>query len=281
MKFRRQVGRARPVATLMMLIAGMAQTAPLAAAQVGEEAAYQRCLSDITLNPNQAFDEALIWRDQGGGIPARHCAALALIALEEYAAAAERLEELADQSATRAAAQAMRPDMLGQAGNAWLLADRPDRAYSALSGALALLPETAPARADLLIDRARALAAQEQWAAAEADLSASLSLAPERVAGYIFRATARRFLEQFDAALEDIDTALALDPERTEALLERGILHRLAGRDDAARRDWLKLLTMTEEGPAATAAQRNLEMMDVDLSKDGHGDGAAAAGHAR
>lgn len=273
MKFCRQVGRARPVTTLLILVAGMAQTAPLAAAQVGEQAAYQRCLSEVDINPNRAFDDALIWRDQGGGIPARHCAALALIALEEYTAAAERLEELADQGATRAAARAMRPDMLGQAGNAWLLADRPDRAYSALSAALALLPEAAPARADLLIDRARALAAQEQWAAAETDLSASLDRAPDQVAGYIFRATARRFLEQFDAALVDIDTALARDPARPEALLERGILYRLTGRDDAARRDWLKLLSMTEDGPAATAAQRNLEIMDVDLSGDV--DGAA------
>ncbi len=250
-------------------------TAPLTAAQPGEQAAYQRCLSEIEFNPNQAFDEALIWRDQGGGVPARHCAALALIALEEYAAAAERLEALADQTVTRSAAHAsMRPAMLGQAGNAWLLADRPDRAYSALSAALALLPEAAPARADILIDRARALAAQAQWAAAEADLSASLSLAPDRVDGYIFRATARRFLERSDAAFEDIETALALDPARPEALLERGILHRLAGRDDTARRDWLKLLTLTEDGAAATAAQRNLEMMDVDLSEDVAGRGS-------
>ena len=268
MKFRRQAGRIRPVPVLLILCAAQVQSAPLTAAQPGEEAAYQRCLSEIEFNPNQAFDEALIWRDRGGGIPARHCAALALIALEEYTAAAERLEELADQTATRAAAQAMRPAMLGQAGNAWLLADRPDRAYSVLSAALALLPEAEPARADILIDRARALAAQAQWAAAEADLSASLSLAPDRVDGYIFRATARRFLERSEAAFEDIETALALEPARPEALLERGILHRLAGRDAAARGDWLMLLSVTGEGAAATVAQRNLEMMDVDLSED-------------
>ena len=63
--------------------------------------------------------------------------------------------------------------------------------------------------------------------------------------------------------MEDAERALQLDPDNLEGLLERGILHRLTGDDDAARRDWLRVVTLAEESPAADDARANLERLDL------------------
>ena len=60
--------------------------------------AYQNCVAGIDINPADAFEKALAWRDQGGGTQADHCAALALIALDEPGEAATRLDMLARRS---------------------------------------------------------------------------------------------------------------------------------------------------------------------------------------
>src|SRR5262245_7370002 len=56
---------------------------------------YRSCFERIESDPPSAFEQAMIWRDQGGGNLARHCVAAALVALGKPAVAAERLEDLA------------------------------------------------------------------------------------------------------------------------------------------------------------------------------------------
>lgn len=243
---------------------GLCAMSVTAQAAIGDAPEYKLCLDRIEVNADTAFEEALAWRDRGGGLPARHCAALALVAMRKYGPAAERLERLAESPA----GAGMRVALLGQAGNAWLLAQRPDRAYAVFSAALAALaPDSAATteQAELHIDRARALAEQQQWADAEADLSKALAFDPTRADAYTFRATARRFQERMGLALEDVELALAIAPELPEALLERGILRRLAGQDDAARADWIAAISRDPEGPVAEAGRRNLELLDVQM----------------
>ena len=94
--------------------------------------------------------------------------------------------------------------------------------------------------------------------------------------GYLFLVSLAWFVQRFanlpitsklfDAlvlAFEDVSRALKLSPSHPGALLERGIIARLQGWPDNARQDWLALLRLHEGTPAAEAAKRNLEMLDV------------------
>ena len=115
---------------------------------------YQACVAAVDANAADAFEMASIWRDHGGGAPAEHCIALALIALDEPGEAASRLDLLARRLDTGAAADRAR--LLAQSGNAWLLASELQNAEAAFSAALKLTPRDA----EIWTDRARTRAAR-------------------------------------------------------------------------------------------------------------------------
>src|SRR5439155_15220551 len=115
-----------------------------------DAATYERCMKLAQEDPPAARDLAETWRDRGGAHPADHCFAVALIGLKQYKEAAGRLEKLA-QAMVHAPA-ALRAEVLGQAGQAWLLAGDVARAYAADTAAIELQPDDV----DLLIDRAEA-----------------------------------------------------------------------------------------------------------------------------
>ena len=245
---------------LALTLATAAATAAMAQAGKGaidHDREYASCLKLVGTKPEEAFESALAWRDSGGGLPAKHCAALALVELKLYADAADRLEKLAEDMQKEGSKLTV--EVLGQAGNAWLLANLPNRAEMVLTAALKIDSDNV----DILIDRARALASAENWAGARTDLDLALTLEPERDDAYTFRAAARRHLGDRAGALEDIETALALNPESPEALLERGILRRFQGDAKGARADWLKVRLNAPNTPAADAAGINLEDLDV------------------
>src|SRR6185503_7740950 len=79
------------------LFAGLAVAwvTPALAAEPADS--YEACVAVIDTNAGEAFDKALAWRDRGGGVQAEHCAALALISLDEAAEAASRLGNLAQR----------------------------------------------------------------------------------------------------------------------------------------------------------------------------------------
>src|SRR5262249_33695477 len=131
---------------------------------------YRSCVMAIDSDAENAFELALTWRDQGGGLPAERCAALALIALDSPGEAASRLDALARRP--NAGTLTERASLLGQSGNAWLLAGQPQSAEAAFSAALKLSPRDA----EIWVDRARARAALQNWTDAEADLTNALSL---------------------------------------------------------------------------------------------------------
>ncbi|MEQ9643618.1 MAG: tetratricopeptide repeat protein [Alphaproteobacteria bacterium] len=229
----------------------------LAAAPVDHAAQYRACLSLLRQAPWEAYESARAWEPLGGGDAARHCAALSLIELKQYDAAALELEEIAQSQQERG--EVSPAAVLGQAANAWFLAGRLDRAETAVISAL----ERAPDDAGLLIDWARILGEAGRYAEALDALDRALVAVPDDAEVWAFKAAALRHLDRVDDARAAVDKALALEPGHPNALLERGLLRRAKGDDDGAREDWLALTLAWEGTPAGDAARAYLEEMDV------------------
>ncbi len=234
-----------------------AEGAPRSAA--ADAATYARCMQLTRQDPHAAQNLAQTWLAHGGAHPAGHCAAVALIALGKYQEGATRLQQLARAMTT--APPALRADVLDQAGQAWLLAGDPVRAYAAAGEAVSLQP-TDP---DLLIDLAEAAASAGYYNRAIGDLDRVLKAHPDRVDALIYRASAYRALDRLNPARADIDQALARAPDSPAALLERGNIRRLEGNAAGARRDWEAVGHVAPGSPEAMAALANLER----LTKDG------------
>jgi tetratricopeptide (TPR) repeat protein len=222
-----------------------------------EEQNYERCMMLARKDPSAGWETALEWQSRGGHHPADHCAAVALIGLRQYAEAGKRLEKLADDM--RHSPPELLGEVLGQAGQAWLLAGDPARAHSALTQALARLPNSP----DLLTDRATASAAAGDYGHAEEDLSKALALDPKRPDALTYRASARRGLGQLDGALADVQQALKLAPDSTDALLERGNILRMKGDAAGARKDWVRVSLLAPDTPADAAAKSNIEHLEL------------------
>lgn len=253
-----------------MGMAGGAGIAGAAAARDLDTAArYRACLALVETDPDAAYDRAETWRLEGGGAAARHCGALALVALDLHAEAAVRLGDLAD--APGAGGPADRAALLGQAGNAWLLAGRADNARAAFDAALALTPDDA----DLLVDRARAHAALADPAAAARDLTRALAQRPDDPTTLMLRASALRAQNRLAEAHADIERALALNPSDPDALVERGAIRLALGDADGARADWVRAAARIGEvdagdprAPTLKAARRALEALDLGPGSD-------------
>lgn len=246
--------RHHAVVASTLIVLALAQ--PAATTEIDHAKQYRDCIALSKIAPNEAFGSALAWRDLGGGEAAEHCVAASLVALEQFAEAATRLEALAQR--TRRAAS-IKAGLLGHAAQAWLLDGKPERAETVLTTALRLTPD----QPDLLVDRAQARADRNDYASAIEDLNRAIDIHGGSADAFAFRATAQRHLEQTEAALRDVGYALALDLLHPEALLERGNLRRIKGDERGARKDWMMVLSVAPNTPAADAARANLEDMDV------------------
>ncbi|MEE9196103.1 MAG: tetratricopeptide repeat protein [Alphaproteobacteria bacterium] len=216
---------------------------------------YAACLALARSDPDKALARAhTLWRS-GAGPASRHCVALALMAKGRHMEAAKTLEQLAKQG--KGAAIKLKGEILGQAGQAWMMAGEGKRAIAAFTGAIALKPGDA----ELLIDRAIAYGNEGRYGEAVGDLNRVLDKDQGRANAYLLRANAYRRLGRLGRAARDVGRALALKPDDGEALLERGIIRHLQNDTDAARRDWTHVLRAAPASPAAAVAQRNLQML--------------------
>ncbi len=251
------MARRQDVLTLSLLwLLGSATWAEAVSANQGEPIdhakQYRSCITLTRVAPLEALESALAWADRGGGRAALHCEALALIKLGHFEAAAQRLEAVAlDVSKDE---KALRVDVWGQAGQAWLLAGKFDRALAAQSLAI----EQDPENVELLLDRSLTYAESGNYEEAVLDLNRAASLAPNRADVLVFRASAYRHLKSFERAMADAESALRIKPKHPEGLLERGNLHRIAGNSAAAQRDWQDVLKVAPGSMAAKSAERNL-----------------------
>jgi tetratricopeptide (TPR) repeat protein len=239
--------------TLPLVCAFLALTSCLAArAALPTDDAYDACLARAQTDPAGALLQADGWSKTGGGAAADHCAALALIGLKRYAEAAARLDTLARTAF--AAQTSMRSALYDQAGNAWMLAQRPDSAIVSFTAALSV----DPLDADILADRARALAQKQNWAKAEADLTAALLVNSNRADLYVLRGSARHAMGRTGDARADFDLALRIQPGNADGLLERGNMKYEAGDIPGARADWQAVLNASPGSTAAAAARQHL-----------------------
>ena len=245
---------------LAPLAAALPATLPARAAPqpIDNAEQYRACLALVSQEPWQAYESARAWQPLGGGDAARHCAALALIELKQYDAAALELEEIAQSQQQKGEVPVSQ--VLGQAANAWLLAGRVDRAEVAIEAAV----ERAPDDVALLTDWARILGEAGRYGEALDALSHALKVDPDDVEALVFQAAALRHLGKVAEARLAVDHALNLDPGHPTALLERGLLRRAAGDETGARADWLKLAMAYDGTPAADAAKAYLAELDVE-----------------
>ena len=233
-------------ALLLLARAGGATPPPTGRAE------YDRCLARASSNASEALRDAIQWQQSGGGPPSEHCIAVALVALRRYDEAATKLDALAHGGF--AADPAMRMELYDQAGNAWILASKPDNAIGSFTAALAIDP-TDP---DILTDRARANAMKKLWARADSDLSAALLVNPGRADLLVLRGSARHAMGRKADARADFEQALRLRPGLADALVERGTMKLEAGDVQGARADWTEAATTSPGTEAADAARRHL-----------------------
>ncbi|KAA5803832.1 tetratricopeptide repeat protein [Alkalicaulis satelles] len=207
--------------TATALVLSCALTTALAGAAHADmtQERYRACLDQVSANAEEAYEDAMIWRAQGGGWPAEHCASLAQIAQGWSATGAARLRANAE-GATQASDMS-RAIMFGQAGDAFLYA----RQFDEAAGAFARGLDFAPSDAGLARGLADAAYARGDLDGAVAAADAALDINPGEPGALGVRAAARLEQGAFDAAADDIATALSADPENIELLVLRGRLN--------------------------------------------------------
>jgi tetratricopeptide (TPR) repeat protein len=249
-------GLAAGAAVVLCLLTGQAQ-----AAELDHSAEYADCMKLAEQDPRVAYDSGLYWSEKGGGRPARHCVAVALIGLGQYDEAATRLEHLAQEISadTANASPKMIGELLAQSAQAWSLSGRARRALAVQTQALRLLPKDAA----LWVDRAVSHMSLEDYWAAVNDLSKALELDRYNRDARLYRAAAYRYAMALEQARSDIAILLVRHPEDAGALLERGILRQLAGDMAAARRDFLSAIEAGGGAEITETARARIEALAV------------------
>jgi tetratricopeptide (TPR) repeat protein len=220
--------------------------------EAAQAAKYARCLRLAKAQPAAGESFAAAWQQRGGGHPAWHCRAVALFGLGRYREAANSFDALAQAMALAPAA--LRAGVLDQAGQAWLLAGDPVRAYADCGAAVALRPDDP----ELLVDEAETAAAASYYNKAVEALDRVLEADPKRLDALIYRAAAYRALHRLGPALADIQNALATAPNSVPALLERGNIRLLDSDIAGARHDWMRVTRLAPRSAAGRAARANL-----------------------
>ena len=247
---------ARADSTTVTIPGDIAPSTNSASPQVEDAKRYSDCMTLARSKPEKALKTAQDWSEKGGGIPAGHCSAVALVGLRRYADAAALMEKLALEEA--ATDKGLAAGLYGQAGQTRMMAGDYPHALTDQTAALAL----APSDVELLTDRAVSEISMAKYWEAVDDLNKAHDLAAERVDVLIFRASAYRFLQSYDLAHDDIDRAIALAPDDPEAYLERGVLRSLTKDPDGARADWQKVISLAPDTPMSNQAKGNLYQLD-------------------
>ena len=203
-------------AACLLTLAGSTAHAQSSAIAVETER-YLSCLERVATDHEAAFEDALAWRMEGGGWPAAHCEARAVIALGDVASGAAMMEEQANAEVS-GRNEAIRVSMLVEAGDAWLMIAQAEAAGRAFAAALDL----APLDLDALLGQAETSVALGAWDAAESAATAGIEQAPGLADGWRLRALARLETGALDAAWDDMESAREIEPENIEILVLRG-----------------------------------------------------------
>ena len=218
---------------------------------------YDGCVRAIPTDAQKAEEFAVQWQAKGGGLPARHCQALAQLQQGKNAAAALTLSKAAQ--AAEAEKSPMAADFWGQAGNAALLVGDARGAVTHFSSGIVAAGEFAPARtANLLIDRARAHTELKDLKSARTDLDKAIGLAPTEPTGWLLSAALARRQDDLARARTDIAKAAELAPADADVQFEQGAILAASGDIPGARRLWGQVVQQAPGTDAATLAARAL-----------------------
>ncbi|WP_374763091.1 tetratricopeptide repeat protein [Yunchengibacter salinarum] len=242
-------------------------------------ARYDQCMNKAMGSPDAGINMALAWQADGGGVPARHCEAVGLYELGEYAESAVRLESLVEDMRTgkdmplvdgrrvTATGRAL-ADMLGQAANAWLMASEIVRAYQAIGQALSLVESGTALHRSLLVDQGRIHAADGDMEAAYDTLKEALDGMRKDTPALALLASAARQTGRLNEAADILSRYRDAFPERVDGLLELGNLRRAQDRLAEARRAFVRVIQQAPDSEEAEIARRTIEVMDLDLPKE-------------
>ena len=185
-----------------------------------EATRFEQCLATVEADAERGYEEGMAWAAEGQSLNAYRCAAMALIKQERYLEGARRLESLARGISTANAG--LQAELFSQAGNAWLLAREPGNARAAFTQGVAAVESDPTQLPDLLIDRARAYAMEEDWRRAEEDLSRALDIRADDPLALRLRASARMHQRTFQLAEADALAATRLEPANVDNFLVLG-----------------------------------------------------------
>ena len=245
-----------PFVLILAVLAAAAQSPLPPTADDATVARYRACAALAASNPDSAVETANAWRTEGGGIYARQCLALAYVALERWAPAATVFDQAAREAAE--AGDSRGADFWVQSGNAWLAAGEPTRAALAFDAALAMAGITDEMQGEIHLDRARALVALGNDAAARQSVDRALQLvAADPFAWYLSAALARR---ANDLARAQADSARALEraPDNPDIVLLAGTLAGQAGNRAEAERRYRQVAEQAPDTEAGRQARESL-----------------------
>lgn len=248
--------RLTPLPLIGALLLGLTATSALAQRSSADREHYQRCIAETRSDPTKAIETANGWRAKGGGLPARHCLAMAYLAQERFAPAAVVLEQAA--RAAEAERDPSAADLWGQAGNAALLAGDTAKAHSYLSSALTGAGPDPARRGQLLIDRARASVELGRPGDARSDLDQAIRLIPKEPAAWLLSASLARRQGEMLRASNEIGEAAKLAPNDPDVLFEQGNIAGAQGDFDAAKAHWEAAVKAGPDSPAGQQAAKAL-----------------------
>jgi len=243
------------LAVLLLVSAAAVTAAPVRDTDQAER--YQACLALVETAPAQAIERATQWRGEaGGGVPARHCLALAYARQGNYAQAATALAATAN--AAEAEGDPQVAELWGQAGNAALLAEQPQAALGYLEAGIAVSGMTPVRTAALLVDRARAAVELHRDTDARADLQRATGLDPSAAEAWLLRATLARRDHELARAERFILQAGTIAPGDADIGVEAGNIAAAQGKLELARAAWTAVAKGAPGSAAADAATRSL-----------------------
>jgi tetratricopeptide (TPR) repeat protein len=234
------------------------QSAAPAAAQplpTLSEVQFTECLDLARNDAPSAVTEASLWAQQNGGYLALACHGFALASDFKFDLAIPVLTEAAKGAEERKDPRAAR--FWAQAGNAAIANDQPGEALAALDRALAIAA-TNTEKAEIEVDRARALVTLNRPEEAATALASARQLGPENGTAWLLSATLARRLSKLPDALTYIQTAASLLPRDPAVALEAGNIAIAAGDETAARKQWEQVIAIAPASRQANSAQAQL-----------------------
>lgn len=219
------------------------------------EVQFTECLDLARQDAPSAVTEASLWTQQNGGYLALACHGFALATDFKFDLAAPILTEAAKGAEEKRDPRASR--FWAQAGNAALANDKPAEGLVALDRALAVANANTE-KADIEVDRARALVALDRSDEAMTALASARNLGPENGTAWLLSATLARRVNKLPDALTYIQTAAALLPREPAVALEAGNIAIAAGDEAAARKQWEQVITIAPSSRQANTAQAQL-----------------------